>query len=77
MARIVVQPVHAEGEPRRWTLSERIVAENLESDHYVTQLIERLRWATADAEARESSSARNTPGRLHSLPAASDTRVTA
>jgi hypothetical protein len=52
MARIVVQPVHPEGERRRWTLSERIVAENLESDHYVTQLIERLRWATADAEAR-------------------------
>jgi hypothetical protein len=57
MARITVQPVDAEGEPRRWTLSERIVAENLVSDHYVTQLIERLSWATADAEALESQSA--------------------
>ncbi len=54
MTRIVVQALHADGEPRRWTLSERIVPENLDSDHYVRQLVERLRWATADAEALES-----------------------
>jgi hypothetical protein len=54
MPRITVQAVHRPGEPRRWTLSERIVAENLDSDHYVSQLIERLAWATADAEAQES-----------------------
>lgn len=54
MARIVVQALHPDGEPRRWTLTERIVASNLESDHYVTQLVERLSWATADAEALES-----------------------
>jgi hypothetical protein len=35
------------------TLSERVVAANLESPHYTTQLIERLAWATADAEAIE------------------------
>ena len=57
MARIVVQAIHSDGEPRRWTLSERIVPENLDSDHYVTHLIERLRWATADAHAEESRSA--------------------
>ena len=51
MARIVVQAVHADGELRRWTLSERIVAKNLDSDHYVAQLLERLTWAAADAEA--------------------------
>ena len=56
MARIVIQALHSDGEPRRWTLSERIVAENLDSDHYVTQLVERLGWATADAEALESPS---------------------
>jgi hypothetical protein len=56
MPRITVQAIHADGAPRRWTLSERIVAENLDSDHYVTQLIERLSWATADAEALESQS---------------------
>jgi hypothetical protein len=54
MPRITVQAVNRPGEPRRWTLSERIVAENLDSDHYVSQLIERLAWATADAEAQES-----------------------
>jgi hypothetical protein len=55
MARILIQAVHSDGESRRWTLSERIVAENLSSDHYVTQLIDRLSWATADAETLESS----------------------
>jgi hypothetical protein len=54
MARITVHAVHTDGEPRRWTLSERIVAANLDSGHYVAQLIERLTWATADAEAIES-----------------------
>jgi hypothetical protein len=53
MPRITVRAVHADGESRRWTLSERIVTENLDSNHYVTQLIERLSWATADAEALE------------------------
>jgi hypothetical protein len=55
MARITVQAVHADGEPRRWTLSERIVAGNLASEHYATQLLERLSWAAADAEALESA----------------------
>jgi hypothetical protein len=57
MARIIVETVHANGEPCRWTLSERIVAENLDSDHYVAQLLERIIWATADAEALELPSA--------------------
>ena len=54
MPRIIIKAVHTDGKPRRWTLSERIVADNLASDHYAAQLIERLRWATADAEALES-----------------------
>lgn len=54
MVRITVHAVHAYGVPRRWTLNERIVAEHLKSDHYAGQLLERLRWATADAEALES-----------------------
>jgi len=57
MARIIVHAVHADGELRRWTLSERVAAENLDSEHYTTQLLERVRWATADAEALESPSA--------------------
>ena len=57
MARISVQAVPADGEPRRWTLSEQIDAEKLDTNHYVTQLLERLSWATADAEALESQAA--------------------
>lgn len=57
MARITVYAVDADGEPRRWTLSERIVAEHLDSEHHMAQLLERLGWATADAEALESHSA--------------------
>ena len=53
MRRITIKAVHTDGEPRRWTLSERIVADNLASNHYAAQPIERLRWATADAEALE------------------------
>jgi hypothetical protein len=67
MARITVEAVHADGEPRRWTLSERIVAENLVSDHYVAQLLERLVWATRDAEALELPSAQYAPAR-HARP---------
>lgn len=53
MVRITIEAAHADGEPRRWTLRERIVTEHLDSRHYADQLIERLRWATADAEALE------------------------
>jgi hypothetical protein len=52
--RITIEALNADGEPRRWTLTERIVAENLDSDHYVHQLTERLSWATADAEDLEA-----------------------
>jgi hypothetical protein len=54
MARIIVQAVRRDGKPRRWTLSERIVGDNLAGEHYATQLLERLSWATADADALES-----------------------
>ena len=37
--------------------SERIVGENLASDHYAGHLISRLSWAVADAEALESAPA--------------------
>jgi hypothetical protein len=57
MPRVIVEAVHADGEPRRWTLSERIVSDNLATDHYAEYLIERLSWATADAEAIEAGSA--------------------
>jgi hypothetical protein len=52
MPRITIVPVTTDGGRRRWTLSERIAADNLHHDHYVHQLIERLSWATADSEGR-------------------------
>ena len=54
MPRIIVEALHTNGEPRRWTLSERVLTANLASDHYVYQLLERLTWATADAEGLEA-----------------------
>lgn len=54
MARIIIEAVHADGEPRRWTLSERIVPDDLHSPHYGRQLLERLSWAVADAQALET-----------------------
>jgi hypothetical protein len=50
MPRTIVQAETHTGRGDTITLSERIVAANLHSPHYVAQLIERLRWATADAE---------------------------
>jgi hypothetical protein len=35
-------------------LSERVVAAHLDDDHYAAQLLERLNWAAADAEALEA-----------------------
>ena len=65
MPRIIIEALNADGEPRRWTLTERIVAENLDSDDYVHQLTKRLSWATADAEDLEagfSKAGDNDPG---------------
>ena len=54
MARIIIEAVHADGEPRRWTLSERIVPNDFHSTHYASQLLERLSWAVGDAQALEA-----------------------
>jgi hypothetical protein len=39
--------------PARMTLSERVVANHLLDSHYANQLLERVSWAAADAEALE------------------------
>lgn len=54
MPKIVVLADVVEDHPGRMTFSERVVAENLLDGHYATQLVERLGWAAADAEALES-----------------------
>jgi hypothetical protein len=56
MPRIIVE-THPGAQPIEVTLSERIVAANLGSAHYRAQLIERLAWATADAEKLETQAA--------------------
>jgi hypothetical protein len=53
MPKITMQ-VERSGQPGQMTLSERIVAAHLTDDHYAAQLLERLIWAAADAEALES-----------------------
>ncbi len=56
MPRIIVE-TQSGAQPIEVTLSERIVAANLDSAHYRSQLIERLAWATADAEELETQAA--------------------
>jgi hypothetical protein len=53
MAKIVVLADVVEEHPARMTFSERVLAEHLTDSHYATQLIQRLGWAAADAEALE------------------------
>jgi hypothetical protein len=53
MPRITVQ-TDPHGDDSRVTLSEEVSADNLASPHYAAQLVERVAWATADAEALES-----------------------
>ena len=56
MPRIIIQANPLGGERAEITLSEHVVAANLEAAHYSAQLLERITWATTDAEALESSS---------------------
>jgi hypothetical protein len=54
MPRIIIQANPPGAERAEITLSEHVVAANLDTPHYSAQLLERLTWATADAEALES-----------------------
>jgi hypothetical protein len=54
MPRIIIQAIPPGGERAEITLSEHVAAANLDAPHYSAQLLERLTWATADAEALES-----------------------
>ena len=58
MPTIIIQADGVDDENDGVTLTERLVAANLDSPHYTTQLIQRLAWATADAEAAEDSQPR-------------------
>ena len=62
MPRIIIQAIPPGGEPADITLSERVAAANLNAPHYSAQLMERLSWAAADAEALESPAQPCEPG---------------
>jgi hypothetical protein len=64
MPTIIIQANPERGEHARITLSERVVAACLESPHYGAQLIERLAWAIADAEAIETEPVSREQSRL-------------
>jgi hypothetical protein len=53
MPRIVIQADHSDRCSVVVTLSERIISAHVQDCHYAAQLIERLSWATADAESLE------------------------
>jgi hypothetical protein len=54
MPQVIIRANTTRGEAAEITLQERVVAANFESPHYTEQLIQRLGWATADAEDIES-----------------------
>ena len=62
MPRIIIQAIPTGGERADIALSDRVAATNLNAPHYSAQLLERLTWATADAEALESRARPCTPG---------------
>jgi hypothetical protein len=57
MPRIIVQASESGGDAVRVTLSERVVASQLQDGHYAEQLLERLAWAAIDAERLEQAHA--------------------
>jgi hypothetical protein len=82
MPRITIHVSRPTGEDDHVTFSERVSAANLESEHYTSQLIDRIAWATADAEAIETGTTplpRARPAGTHvrrpQIPVPEQTRV--
>lgn len=53
MPRIIVEAVPTDNEAPVRMMTERVLPSDLESEHFAAQLIERLGWAVADADAVE------------------------
>jgi hypothetical protein len=53
MPRVIVTADHAGEQEPAVIYEEQVVASELESDHYASQLLERVGWGIADAEERE------------------------
>jgi hypothetical protein len=56
MPRIIVEAVPDDTTEPVMMLAERVLPSDLESDHFASQLIERLGWAVSDANAVELTS---------------------
>ena len=52
---VIVIATPGEPEEDAMTLSERVTADELDSEHFASQLIERLRWAVGDAHQVEQT----------------------
>jgi hypothetical protein len=63
MPRIIIHACGPNGAHGPFTLSERVTAADLESEHHAGQLIERIAWAITDAEAIEAGTAATDPNR--------------
>jgi hypothetical protein len=57
MARIIIEADRSDRGGATMTLLESISPSQIESEHFSEQLVERLRWAVADAERLESRTA--------------------
>jgi hypothetical protein len=55
---IVTANEPTEGSEQSVMLRERVSAEDFQSDHFQTQLVERLGWAVADASELERAASR-------------------
>ncbi len=53
MPRIIVEAVPSDNDAPVRMMAERVLASDLESEHFASQLIERLGWAVSDATAVE------------------------
>jgi hypothetical protein len=57
MPRIIVEAVPTDTAEPVMMMAERVLPSDLESEHFASQLIERLSWAVSDAKAVEVTSA--------------------
>jgi hypothetical protein len=58
MPTIIVQADNRHGQPTSITLTERLIPADVQSEHYLSQLVERVGWALLDAEELETRTGR-------------------
>jgi hypothetical protein len=58
MPTITVHADNRQGQPTAITLTERLIPADVQSEHYLNQLVERVGWALLDAEELEARAGR-------------------